>query len=190
MGLQLITAASESPVSLAEAKLHLRIDGTDDDANVTSLISRATDYAEKQTGRAMVSQQWRLILDGFPCRAIRVPLPPLSSVESITYTDTDGATQTLDSADYLVNPFGLVGEVVPAYGKSWPATLAQPMSVKVEFTCGYEDAASVPAAIKAAILLTIGALDQNREASSTLQSFKLPLGVDALLSAYVVPSIP
>jgi uncharacterized phiE125 gp8 family phage protein len=190
MGLQLITDAAEKPMSLAEAKLHLRIDGTDEDANVTSLISRATNYAEQQTGRALVSQQWRLILDGFPSGSIKLPLPPLASVESITYTDTDGATQTLSAADYLVNPFGLIGEVSLAYGKSWPETRAQAMAVQVVFTCGYADAASVPQAIKAAILLLIGHLDQNREAAGSQQSFSLPTGVEALLSSYVVPSTP
>ena len=189
MGLQLITAADDYPVSLTAAKLHLRIDGTGEDANVSSLIARGTGYAQKQTGRALVSQQWRLVLDCFPSGAIKLPLPPLVSVESITYLDEAGALQTLDPADYLVNPFGIVGEVTPAYGKSWPATRSQAMAVKVAFTCGYGDADSVPEEIKGAILLMVGHLDQNREATGDKALESVPMGVDALLSAYVVPVI-
>ena len=189
MGLQLITAADDYPVTLAAAKLHLRIDGTADDANVTSLIGRGTGYAQKQTGRALVSQKWRLILDAFPSGAIRLPLPPLVSVESINYLDEAGALQTLSPADYLVNPYGLVGEVTPAYGKQWPTTRAQPMAVKIAFTCGYGDADSVPEEIKGAILLMVGHLDQNREASGDKAMESIPFGVDALLSGYVVPVV-
>ncbi len=189
MGLQLISAADDLPVSLSAAKLHLRVDGSDEDANVTALIGRGTGYAQKQTGRALVSQKWRLVLDSFPCGAISLPMPPLVSVESITYLDEDGALQTLDPADYLVNPFGIAGEVTPAYGKSWPATRSQAMAVKVAFTCGYGDADSVPEENKGAILLMVGHLDQNRESVGDKALESVPMGVDALLSGYVVPVV-
>lgn len=190
MGIQLITAAAELPVSLDDAKSHLRIDGAEQDAAVTALIDRATSFAQKQTGRAFVTQSWRLILDCFPSGAIKLPLPPLASVESITYIDADGAEQTLDTADYLVNPYGLIGEVSPAYDKSWPVTRSQPMAVKVNFTCGFGNAASVPSDIKAALLLMIGHLDQVREATSDLPSVPVAMGIGALLAPYVVPSTP
>ena len=89
MGLQLITAADDYPVSLAAAKLHLRIDGTAEDANVSSLIGRGTGYAQKQTGRALVSQQWRLVLDCFPAGAIRCKRSTLLTIWS-TPTGSSG----------------------------------------------------------------------------------------------------
>ena len=189
MGLQLLTAPTTQPVSLEVAKEHLRIApaDTDLDAEVGRLIRSATARTEKITQRALAIQSWRLILDRFPRGAISIPLPPLKSVEAITYTDADGAEQVLDEASYVVNPFGLIGQITPAMGKCWPVTASQAMALRVDFTAGYD---AVPADIVAAILLLIGHLDQNREAVSAGTFTAVPLGVDALLSSYCIPSLP
>lgn len=189
MGLQLLAAPATQPVSLEVAKEHLRIapDDTDMDAEVGRMIRAATARAEKITQRAIAVQSWRLILDRFPKGAILIPMPPLKSVEAITYTDTSGADQDLDDSAYVVNPFGLIGQVTPAMGKCWPATAPQAMSLRVDFTAGYDTA---PEDVVAAILLMIGHLDQNREAVTTGSLSVVPLGVDSLLSPYCIPSLP
>lgn len=190
MGLQLITAPATQPVTLEQAKAHLRIelDDTSQDAEIERLISAATAYVQKITSRAMVTQAWRLFLDAFPVGAIVLPMPPLQSVESIKYTDVEGADQTLPAADYVVNPFGLIGKVTLAAGKSWPATIGQAMAVRVEFTAGYS---ATPDDIVSALLLLIGHLDQSREAVVVgVTPATLPLGFDALLSPYCVPGVP
>lgn len=189
MGLQLLTAPTTQPVSLNVAKEHLRIamDDTDLDTEVVRQVRAATARVEKITQRAVAVQSWRLILDRFPRGAILVPMPPLKSVEAITYTDTSGADHVLDESAYVVNPFGLIGQITPALGKCWPATAAQAMSLRVDFTAGYD---SVPEDVVSAILLIVGHLDQNREAVTTGSLSVVPLGVDALLSPYCVPSLP
>ena len=189
MGLQLLTAPTAQPVSLEVAKEHLRIapDDTDLDAEVGRLIRSATARAEKITQRALAVQSWRLILDRFPRGAISIPLPPLKSVEAITYMDATGAEQALDESAFVVNPYGLIGQITPAMGKCWPVTAPQAMALKVDFTAGYDD---LPDDIAAAILLLIGNLDQNREAVTTGTVSVVPLGVDALLSPYCIPSLP
>lgn len=191
MRLELIAAPATQPVELAEVKTRLRIDGSDDDAGVTRLIAAATSHAESICQRAFVTQKWALILDTFPaCGPITLPLPPLQSVEAIEYVDADGATQTLAPADYLVDKAGLVGRVHLAYGKTWPSPRAQPMAVRVEFTAGYGAAAAVPSDLVSALMLLIAHWDQNREAVlvGTI-SAPLPMGVEALLSPYVVPGV-
>lgn len=189
MGLQLLAAPASQPVSLEVAKEHLRIapGDTDLDLEVGRLIRSATARAEKITQRALAVQSWRLILDKFPRGPISIPLPPLKSVEAITYTDASGAEQVLDESGYVVNPFGLIGQVTPAMGKCWPVTARQAMSLRVDFTAGYD---AVPEDIVSAILLLIGHLDQNREAATTGTMSALPLGVDALLSPHCIPSTP
>lgn len=190
MGLQLITPAASLPVTLAQAKAHLRIelDDTGQDDSVSFLIRAATAHAQQITGRALVTQSWALLLDGFPAGALRIPLAPLQSVEAITYTDSDGAEQIIDAADYRVNASGLLGHIAPAYGLCWPATRAQSMAVSVAFTAGYS---AVPDDITAALLLLIGHLDQHREAVvQGVTVADLPLGVSALLSPYVIPAAP
>ena len=189
MGLQLLVAPTTQPVPLEVAKEHLRIapDDTSLDTEVGRLIRSATARAEKITQRALAVQSWRLILDKFPRGPILIPLPPLKSVEAITYTDASGAEQVLDESAYVVNPFELIGQVTPAMGKCWPVTAQQAMSLRVDFTAGYD---VVPEDIVSAILLLIGHFDQNREAATTGTMSVLPLGVDALLSPHCIPSTP
>lgn len=188
MGLQLITAPATDPVSLDRARAVLRIDGTDQDAEIALLIKVAAAHVQRITQRALITQRWRLILDGFPSGALRLPLPPLQSVEAVTYLDADGVEQTLAPSTYIVNPTGLAGQITPAYGETWPVTRSQAMAVKVEFTCGYD---AIPDDIQAAMLLLIGHLDQNREQvvlGST--AVELPYGSQVLLSPYFVLTQP
>lgn len=188
MALKLLTSAAEEPVTLAEAKLHCRVDGTEDDALFTGvIIPAAREAAEHRTGRALVTQQWELSLEAFQVGAFDLPKPSLQSVESIKYRDTAGILQTLDPAAYTVHTSALVGKVAPAYGSSWPATRSQLDAVIVSFTAGYGDRTKVPAGLKSWILLAIGTLYENREAFASGQTVELPGGFwDRLLDPYIV----
>ena len=91
MPLTLTTPPAVEPVTLAEAKAHLKIDTTDDDALITALIPAARARAEWHTGRALVTQGWTLWLDAWP-DIIAIPLPPLQAVASVTvYARDDSA---------------------------------------------------------------------------------------------------
>lgn len=186
-GLKLITAPIFEPVTLAEAKLHCRIDGTDDDTLVTSLIVAARQAAENRTGRVLITQTWELQLDAFEAE-IELPNPPTQSVVSVKYLDTAGADQTLAGTEYLLDATSEPGLLVPAYGKTWPSTYAVPNAVKVQYKAGYGDAAaSVPHGVKQWMLLAIGTWYANREAmvSGALTSRDLPSTFfDALLDPY------
>lgn len=164
MGLKLKTAPSVEPVTLAEAKLHCKVDSTDDDALITGLIVSARQQAEHLSGRALVTQEWELSLDRFPADSLEIPRPTLQSIASITYLDGDGARQTLASTEYQEIVDELIGRVIPAYGKSWPSCRVQPGSVVVTFTAGYGLAVSVPSNIKSWMLLAIATLYAQREA--------------------------
>ncbi len=188
---QLSQPAAE-PLSLTEAKLHLRVDAdlTDDDTLISALIVAARQQAEHRTGRALVSQQWRLGLDQFPDDSLELPKPKLVSVESITYLDGDGSRQTISAADYEVITDELLGRVVPAYGKTWPTSIrSRPGCVQVSYTCGYGAAADVPQSIKAWMLLAIATWYENREALTAGQPVaELPRCFwEGLLDPYWVP---
>lgn len=187
MGLALITAPSVEPITLAEAKLHCRIDGADDDALVTALIVAARQQAENRTGRALITQQWRYDLDAFPVDTIELPKPKLQSVQSITYLDTNGTRQTMTGTEYDVITAEMVGAVLPAYGKTWPSCRNHPGSVQISFTAGYGAAASdVPQAIRQWMLLAIGTWYAQREAviTGTIVSELPPNFWGALLDPY------
>lgn len=140
-------------VTLADAKAQLRIDADDTafDTQLAIWVAGITAEAEHATGRAFVNRSMRVTLDGFP-DAIRLSAPT-SSVESIKFVDVDGQEQTLDPADYYVDKVTEPGYVVPASGRTWPATAARVNVVTVDYTAGYgADAMTVPAGARLYIL--------------------------------------
>jgi uncharacterized phiE125 gp8 family phage protein len=191
MALQLITAPLEEPISLADAKLHLRETRDSQNAIITALIAVARRQVESITRRALITQTWDLHLDAFPAagQAIEIPLSPPASVESITYVDADGVTQTWDAADYTVDTVTEPGRIVPAYNESYPSTRDVFNAVTVRFTAGYGAAADVPEGLKQAMRLLIGHLYLNRESVKIGQGYMLniiPHGLDYLLADYRV----
>ena len=111
-----ITTPTE-PVTLDEAKLHLRVDGTDENALISAMISAARESCEDRIEGAIPVTGWRLTLDAFP-DAIKLPRGPVASVESVKYIDAAGVEQTLSPLDYLVDTASMQGYIVPAYGKA------------------------------------------------------------------------
>lgn len=190
MGLTLKVAPSVEPVTLAEAKLHCKVDTTDDDALITALIVAARQQAEHRTGRALVTQQWELTLDRFVER-IALPRPALVSVQSVKYLDDNGVQQTLANTEYQVVTSELVGFIQSAYGKSWPSCRVQPDSVVIAYTCGYGAADAVPVSLKSWIKMAVATLYAQREAiiTGTIVA-EVPHDFFAgLLDPYLVPAL-
>jgi uncharacterized phiE125 gp8 family phage protein len=160
--LELKTAPTHEPITLEEAKDHLRVDGTDDDALISDLITAARKRAEKFQRRAFITQTWTVFLDEFPVW-IRLPKPPLQSVTSVKYLDTDGVQQTLASADYRVDTKSVPARITPAWNESWPSTRAVTNAVEIEMVVGYGAATVVPEEARAAIKIYLGGLYENRE---------------------------
>lgn len=189
MGITQLVAATEDPLTLADAKAHLRVTHNDEDAMISALIATARDAAEARTGRSLVTRQWRATLDAWPADGILVlPRPPLDSVQAVTYLDADGNRQAVDAADYLVTIDTLQGTARPAYGKSWPSARWEPGSIRVDYTAGYGLAGDVPQAIKAWMLLAIGTWYAQREAviTGTIVT-ELPAAFwQSLLDPYIV----
>lgn len=173
------TAPATEPVSLTEAKLHLKVDGTDDDNLITALIKAARMQAEHETRRALITQTIDVYLDAF---ADEILLPPITAVTAIIYVDENGTTQTLAADQYVVDIYSEPARVVPAYGVSWPATREQNNAVKLRCTAGWANAAAVPEAIKSWMLLQIGHWYANREAAAARLD-PLPF-VECLLDPY------
>ena len=191
MSLKIITPASTYPVTLAEAKLHCKVDIADDDALITALITAATEMVEQKTGRAVMAQTWELTLDAFH-DALELTRTPVQSITSVKYYDTTGAQQTMSNLLYLLDnadEFGFA-YVVPVYSGSWPDTRDQINAVAVRYVAGYADAAAVPEGIKQWIKLQIASMYENRETeaySSRAVSTTVQMQfVDRLLDRYVV----
>jgi len=183
MAIKRLSNPAIEPITLAEAKRHLRVDNNDDDDYITSLIEVARRAAEDRMERTLITTTWKLTLDQFP-DAIILPMPRIQAISTVIYTNRANEQVALASSDYFLDSDSEPGWLVPAVGKAWPLTLGI-NAVAVTYTAGYGSAASsVPAPIKQWILLAIGDLyDQFRSLSAEKpvvpQNF-----ADALLDPY------
>lgn len=184
--LKLKTDATVEPLSVAELKLHLRVDHATEDTLIESLGKAARRWVERYISRSLVSQTWTMSLDGFPYGGcFKLPRGPHLSVESIKYRDEDSVQQTMSASKYKVDPAGCeeAARVMLADGEEWPDTDLDPNSVEVEFKAGYgTTAASVPDSIKAAMKLLVGHWFENREevVTGTIAT-DIPMAAKALL---------
>jgi uncharacterized phiE125 gp8 family phage protein len=166
MKLLLVTAPTKEPIDLPEAKGHLRVDVSDDDEYITSLIVVAREHIEDITRRALLTQTWDYSLDGWPAyNCITLPHGNLVSVTSVKWKDTTGVEATLTlTTDYLVEPNGeSCGRIVLPYGGLWPTGTLYPSNpITIRYVCGWTSPATVPNKIKAAILMTVAKLYESR----------------------------
>ena len=190
MALTLVIPPEVDPVTLDEVKMHARIDLDDEDDLLGDVIRAATarlDGRDGLLGRCLISQTWRYTLPGF-LPSIQIPLPPVRSVETVSYVDVDGLTCVLAPGDYTL--YGMDDSqpavLMPAYGKSWPTTRAIPEAVGITFSAGYGDAPSdVPEPIRAAIRMHVAHLYESRESVVVgMSSSMLPQGYQDLVADY------
>lgn len=159
--LSVATAPVLEPVTLAEAKSHCRVDTTDDDAYITSLITASRQWVEEYLDRALVQQQLTMRLDSFPYE-IELPRPPMATsgtatAVTVTYTLGDESTATLDASQYRVDRNATPGVVRQLRSGTWPANLDDYNAVTVTWWAGYgASSSSVPTAIRHAMLMLIG----------------------------------
>lgn len=184
---RLVTDATTEPLTVEEARTHLRVTDDTEDEYIERLITTARTYCERETDRAFLTSTWRMTLDWFPA-VIHVRKPPLISVTSITYYDTTGTSQTLSASNYTVDATHEPGRITPAYGLTWPSTQSRVGAVTVNYTAGYGAAASaVPMPIKQAMLLLVGYWFNQRESAAQGASNEVPFAVNSLLAPYVIP---
>lgn len=181
MGVVVITPAAAF-VTLAEAKLHCNVDHDDDDTLIEAYIAAATAHIDGPfgwLGRSVGEQTLEYTASGFGCeRYVQLPYPPVISVTSVKYLDSDGVEQTVAPADYSVigDTFWLLPD------GSWPSVGYYPDAVRVRYQAGYE---TVPESIRVAVLLHVGTLYDNRASIGEAQSI-LPHAYAALLSTFRV----
>lgn len=181
------TQPVSEPVTLAEAQLHLRLDlfgsppSHPDDALVQTLISAAREAAENYTGVTIAQASYEVKSD-IVNDQLSLQTYPVTAIASVTYEDGDGATQTVDPSDYSLDNFQRPARLI--FTGNVPDR-----KMTVKFTAGYTDGQSpnpfpTPAGVKAAILLMLGNLYENRESVATNQSFERPQSATYLLTPH------
>ena len=183
----LITAPTTEPITLAEAKLHARVEHDADDAMITGFIAAAREDAEHELGRPLAAQVWQVTVDAFP--AVEMALgPDVTGIQSIQYLDAAGVLQTLDQAAYVLDNMDRAQcFALPADGYEWPSTYDTANAVRVRIACGLDP---VPETVKAWMLLRIGALIEHRAAIAAGQTLAAMPDrfVDRLLDRYRIYS--
>lgn len=187
-GLVLKTPGVKEPVSLAEAKSHMRIDpalvDNGMDILIDSLIKTAREYCEGRQNRSYITQTWQMTLDRWPAsNYIALPRPPLVSVTSVTYIDADDLAHTMPVTDYFYDTTSYVGRVILKFGKVWPSETLRPgAAITIEYVAGYGPVGSVtPFGPRQAMLLLIAHWYENREAVGVVGK-EIELAVTSLLT--------
>lgn len=199
--LRIVTPTTGEQITLDQARQHLRLDlygspgsHPDDDLIEEVYIPAAREVCESISGRAMVPQTFELGLGAFPwCGVawnrdgISLQIGPVAGVLSFTYIDGNAATQTIDPSGFILDPYTEPGYVYPIAGASWPSAQNIPNAVAIRFNAGYDlpggspQDRPLPAKYRAAMLLMLGHLYENREDTSTLKLDTIPNGVASLL---------
>jgi uncharacterized phiE125 gp8 family phage protein len=177
----LVTPPSAPILTLAEAKAHLRVDHTDEDALITALVAAAVSHLDGYAGvlgRALVQQTWRQDRGAFEDE-MRIPVGDVLSITSITYYDSSNVQQTLSTSIYEAR----ADEMGPLVGlkadQVWPVTYSREDAVRITWTAGFgADASAVPEGIKAAARLLIGGWYENRSTG------EIPAAVGALVAPF------
>lgn len=189
-GLRIVTPPTAEPISLAEAKAHCRIYGSDDDGLIAGYIMAARSIVERAYNLALITQTWDMTLPCWPdpCGHFLLGLSPVQSVTSIKYYDTANVQQTLSATAYDFDGAQEPARVTLAFGYVWPMHYVRLAPIAIRFVAGYgSQPGSVPEPIRLALLLLVGHFYENREAVLVGQTAAdLPFGVDALLSPYRV----
>lgn len=148
-----ITAPASEPLTLAETKLYLRVDGSGEDALITDLIVSSRMIAEQWLKRSLITQSWKLTFDEYVQDEIMLPMGPINAVTSVTIVNRDTTTQIINSNSYYLNA---------AKDKLIFDSVLIGFKIEILYSTGYGDATSIPKPIKHGILSHIAAMYDNR----------------------------
>lgn len=195
-GLVLTTAATGQPVRIEVVRQHLRVTAADDDELILQILRAAIDRIERRYSLALMPQSWNQILDSFPrglYEPIRILRRPVQSINAVTYLDSGGTTQTLDSGQYRLDTSTTFPRLAPRPGTSWPLVVTESIAnVTIDFDAGYTDADAVPPAIKQAILMLCEDFYVSRGNMIAISSGSvstMPVGVEAIMADFAPPMV-
>lgn len=179
-----IAPPAAEPLTLGEAKAHLRCDGAEEDALILSLIRAAREHLERETGLCLIERTMRLYADGWPGDGVlRLDHGPVKEVTAVTVYGADG-----EASAVLLAGHRLDGEARPArlWLKERPAPGSALNGVEVDFVAGYgESGADVPDTLKRAMLMHVALMFAFRGAvAAENQPAAVPEGYERLIAPY------
>lgn len=186
MPLILTSPPAVEPVSLAEAKAHLRLDGAAEDVLIGSLILTSRLHIEAALGLALITQGWTLVLDRWPDRdSLSLPLRPVQSIAAVRVLAADGTPALLDPGSYLADTAATPPRLVRT-GPPWPDPERAAGGIEIAFAAGFGPVpASVPEPLRQALLLLVAHWYEHRTpAEAGLAATAVPAALSELLLPY------
>lgn len=194
----LIAPPAAEPVTLAEARSWLRVDTTDEDEAIRSLIAAAREIVESTTRRALVTQSWRIVMDAWPTEGadgswtalstrpfagdITLPLAPVQSVAAIRVYDSVGAPQTLSTSTWRLVAAPERARIV--FLVAPPQPTARAAAIEIDVVAGYGDPQDTPAPLRHAILSLVSYWFDNRGDVAATDAGALPPRAAALIAPF------
>jgi uncharacterized phiE125 gp8 family phage protein len=179
------------PVSLDDAKQHLRVLNNEQDTYIAELVQKAGEYVESAAKRTLVNRSLRLVVESFGS-GVELLHPPVVAVTEVKYLDPAGAEITLPETEWRLAQ-GFVPKLVPAVGKSFPTTAKEQDAVRVTYTAGFGDnAEAVPLQLRQAVLLLVHHWFVNREAvmiGGNMSPQKVPMAVEDIIGHYRIARV-
>ena len=187
-----ISVAASALLTTAEAKTHLRVDSSDEDTYIDTIVATATKFCENYTARQIMRATIIAKFGGFPSsssEAVHLPFGQLVSIGSIAYKDSAGDSQTWTSSKYQANTYAQPGYILPVENESYPDTQDRTWdAVTITFDAGWTSTALVPADIKHAVKLMVSYYFENRGTvhlvGSSAVNLSAPMAVYTFLDAY------
>ncbi len=173
--LRLDTSPASEPLTAAEAKLYLRVDGSTEDSAITRMIATARQAAESYMRRSLITQTWTIAYDEGAPAEVKLPRGPVQSITGVKIIAADGSQTTLNPAIYFLNA-----------GKETLLFNAAPFGhiIEIAYVAGFGDASAVPDQIKQGMLAHIVAMYEDRGGATAL-----PPAARALYNAYRVVAL-
>lgn len=182
----LITPPVAEPLTLADAKAWLRVEHDDDDAVIGVLVTSARLLVEQETHRALITQTWRVVRDGWgACGRIEVSPAPLRQVLAARVYDAAGVAQSVDPSRFTLATGGAPG-VLGFLPGSLPSPGRALAGIEIDIEAGYgADGTAVPEPLRQAIRVLVAHAYENRGGDTT-GGARLPASAPALIAPYRV----
>ena len=178
------TVPTAEPVTVAEAKDHLRVTSTDDDTYIETLITVAREMVETYTRTIWTEQTLIIDYDQFPAEdtiEIGSDIGWVKTLESVRYFDKNDVDTLYDASNYYFDGKSKPARIIKKTTASYPETSTRPAAVYIEVTTNPQ---YTPKAINQAILLLVGHYYENRQEVTDRKQYTIPKAVDFLLSPY------
>jgi len=180
------TPPALEPVTVAEAKAHLRVDGDAEDILIGSLVLTSRLHIEAALGLALITQSWTLALDRWPRgNHIDLPMTPLQSVDDVRVVNGAGIVMIIPAESYLVDLASRPGRLV--WNNTIPPIPGLPANgIEIDFTAGFGATAdSVPAPLKHAILMLTAHWYEHRDPDDIgTSAAQVPAAVSDLIQPF------